>query len=326
MLYGSLAAVAFTVFAAGFLREPRRVSNAVWLGVAATLSGLALLVFSPAWVRETLLLPAIAAVALLTPVALLGNGVVMWRREGHRPANVLSLAAGVALAGVVVLTLVLGPAGSRWAMAALGSVLLACAYVSFLFACLLVYSVLYGRIVRRRGVTAILVLGAGLRGAEVPPLLAGRLDRARQLYRRQSGEPPLIVVSGGQGPGETVTEAVAMRDYLVRRGIPAAKVLLEEQATSTEENLRYGVEVLGKRSRAEKTVVVTNNYHVFRTAVTARRMHLPVHVLGSPTALYFLPSAFIREFVALLVHYWRINLILLVLLVILPWLAAVFRA
>ncbi|GAB2755912.1 YdcF family protein [Amycolatopsis magusensis] len=325
-LYGSLSAMALAVFVAGFLREPRRVSNAVWLGVAATLFGLALLVFSPGWVGESLVLPAIAVVALLTPVALLGNGVVMWRREGHRPANVLSLLAGAGLAAVVVLTLVIGPGGSRWAVAALGSVLLACAYVTFLFACLLGYSVLYGRIVRRRGITAILVLGAGLHGTQVPPLLASRLDRARRLYRRQSGQPPLIVVSGGQGPGEDKTEAAAMREYLVRHGIPADRVLLEEQATTTEENLRFGVEVLGKRPARKEVVVVTNNYHVFRTAVTARRLRLPVHVLGAPTALYFLPSAVIREFIALVVHYWRLNTVLLCLLVALPWLLALSRS
>ncbi|MGC7094375.1 hypothetical protein ACPZ19_06910 [Amycolatopsis lurida] len=53
--------MAFTVFTVGFLREPRRVSNAVRLGVAVALAGLALLVFSPGWVRDTLVLPAVAA-------------------------------------------------------------------------------------------------------------------------------------------------------------------------------------------------------------------------------------------------------------------------
>jgi hypothetical protein len=52
----------------------------------------------------------------------------------------------------------------------------------------------------------------------------------------------------------------------------------------------------------------TSNYHVFRTAVLARRLRLRLDVIGAKTASYFVPSAFLRELVALLRQHWRVNL------------------
>jgi uncharacterized SAM-binding protein YcdF (DUF218 family) len=148
------------------------------------------------------------------------------------------------------------------------------------------------------------VLGAGLIGSRVPPLLASRLDRALRLYRRdqETGRSPVIVVSGGQGADESVSEAFAMRQYLVERGVPEDDIVLEDQATTTEENLRYSKKLLAERGHIGRVVAVTNNYHVFRTAVLSHKQGLRLQVIGAPTAWYFVPSAFLREFVALLVR------------------------
>src|ERR1700730_17649068 len=98
--------VFFGVFSLGFVlvflyrvyREPRRFSNAVWLGIAVLFSGMWLLggISGILWLEVTvfalLVLMAVLAVVVL-PWALIANGVVMWRREGHRLANLLSLLA-----------------------------------------------------------------------------------------------------------------------------------------------------------------------------------------------------------------------------------------
>jgi uncharacterized SAM-binding protein YcdF (DUF218 family) len=110
----------------------------------------------------------------------------------------------------------------------------------------------------------------------------------------------LLVVSGGQGPDEQVTEAAAMRAYLLDNAVPAAHVVLEDRATTTEENLRYSTALLTERGTPGPVAAVTNNYHAFRAAVLARKLGMPVAAVGAPTPRHYLPSAFLREVVALM--------------------------
>jgi uncharacterized SAM-binding protein YcdF (DUF218 family) len=91
-----------------------------------------------------------------------------------------------------------------------------------------------------------------------------------------------------------------MRDYLVHKGLPETEIILEDKSTTTEQNLRYSTELLKNQDVRGPIAAVTNNYHAFRAAVTARRLGLPVEAVGAPTANYFLPSAFLREVIALL--------------------------
>jgi uncharacterized SAM-binding protein YcdF (DUF218 family) len=151
----------------------------------------------------------------------------------------------------------------------------------------------------------VIVLGSGLLGERVPPLLASRLDRAVVFWRRCP--EALVVVSGGQGPDELRSEAAAMEDYLVAAGVPGTQLVLEDRAATTAENLRYSIALLNERGFTGRVLAVTNNYHVFRTAVLARRLGLRLDVIGARTASYFVPSAFLREFVALLVQYRKTN-------------------
>lgn len=296
-----VGAAALLVFAARLVREPRRLGNAVWLGLALLLGGLWVL---RAALHLEWLVPVlgvlVAVVALALPAALIVNGVRMVRREGRSLANLLSFLLG---AGMLVLEgLFFVPLG-RWGSALVATAAVLACYFGFLFASLLGYSMLYGRLRRRTGFDAIIVLGCGLDGDRVTPLLAARLDRAIQLYEREA-TPPLLVVSGGRGPGETTTEAAAMREYLHAREIPANRIRREDRATTTEENLQLSAALLGD-ARPHRVLAVTSNYHVFRTAVECRRLGLPFDATGAPTARYFLPSALLREFAALILHYRR---------------------
>lgn len=310
MVFGIAAIVPALFFVIGMIRDRRRLGNAVWLGVTLVFLLLWLVFRASALGGWAAALVGYAIVAVLLglgfvlPVALIANGVLMLRREGFSPANVLSLLAGLAIVGVVaafwLATARTGPAVD----AVIGSLLVVAAYVAFLFVSLLLYSVVYGSIGRRTGFDAVVVLGAGLIGDRVPPLLASRLDRGVHLYRREvaAGRTPLVVVSGGQGPGEAVSEAAAMREYLLGRGVPDELIVVEDRSTTTEQNLAYSAELLRAREWSGRAVAVTNNFHVFRAAVLARRLRLRMQIIGAPTAWYYLPSAFLREFAALLTH------------------------
>jgi uncharacterized SAM-binding protein YcdF (DUF218 family) len=317
------AGVALVVFAARLAREPRRLGNAVWLGVALLLTALWLLraALHLEWLTPVLLglLGVVAVlVALVLPAALIVNGVRMWRREGRSAGNLLSLGLGAGLVTLEALTF--APLG-RWGSALVAIAVVLTGYFGFLFLSLLVYSVVYSRIGRRGGFDAIIVLGCGLDGERVPPLLAGRLERAIRLHDREQ-VPPLLVVSGGRGPGETISEAEAMHAYLRDRGIPDDRIRREDRARTTEENLRFSAALLPADAR--RVVAVTSNYHVFRTAVECRRLSLPFHATGSPTARYFLPSALLREFAALILHYRRTTIVACVLIAGAGLLLAVF--
>ncbi|MEV4600873.1 YdcF family protein [Amycolatopsis sp. NPDC049253] len=308
-----LALLADLIFVVRFLREPRRLGNAVWFAIALVLTGLWLfsLTSGLVWLQTVVLIVVgvVAMVAaLVLPWALIANGAVMWRREGHRPANMLSLLAGLAILAVYAFTIgaVAFTRTAPWLIVVALSALLFSAYLAFVFTALLMYSVLYSRLNRRARAAAIIVLGSGLLGDRVPPLLASRLDRGVQCYH---GSPEaVVVVSGGQGSDELTSEAAAMAAYLENAGVPRSSVLLEDKATTTDENLRFSVELLRVRGISGRILAVTNNYHVFRTAILARRLRLRLDVIGAKTASYFVPSAFLREFVALLVQYRKTNI------------------
>ncbi|MEU9098276.1 ElyC/SanA/YdcF family protein [Streptomyces sp. NPDC048361] len=316
----ALAALFLVLFGIGVLRDRRRFSNAVYLGLAVVFLTLALLVLvddttGPAhpvlkWATVALLLvPVLGACTL--PFLLLANGVKMIRREGRSPANLLSLLAGLGILGLVALLITAVASGSRTLAIAGVTLTLIVGYVSFLFFCFIAYAFLYGRLQPRKNLDYVVVLGCGLaEGDQVPPLLASRLDRARRVYDAQlaRGNSPLIIVSGGKGSDEQVPEAHAMAEYLAARGVPAEYILREDRSRTTEENLRYSAELMSAGSPDYTCVIVTNNYHAFRAALTARATGVDGQVVGAATAAYFWPSATLREFAAVFLAHKHINL------------------
>ncbi len=116
---------------------------------------------------------------------------------------------------------------------------------------------------------AIIVLGSGIRGELLTQGLKNRLDAAIDCY--EENEDLLIVVSGGQGPQEDITEALAMERYLLSRGIPQDKIVKEEKATSTYENFVNSKRILDSLFEGEyATAFVSNEYHIYRASSLAR--------------------------------------------------------
>ncbi|MFG2899402.1 YdcF family protein [Streptomyces zaomyceticus] len=331
----ALAAVFLLFFGFGVRRDRRRFGNAVHLGLAVTFLGIGLIAGiddAPPGVAETVMLVVLLGLGL-GPVVLAGlltaNGVKMVRKEGRSPANLLSLLAGLGMFGVMILAVAAAVTGS-WALNILVvTTLFLLGYVSFLFVCFVGYAFLYGRMRIRRDADYVVVLGSGLIGGRrVPPLLASRLDRGREVYEklaaheRRDGVAPVLITSGGQGPDEELPESHAMADYLVERGFPAEAVLREDRSRTTEENILFSRELMERERPGASCVIVTNNFHAFRASLMARRAGMDGQVVGSPTAAYFWPSATIREFVAVFLQYKVVNLgicLTLILLGVLAW-------
>jgi uncharacterized SAM-binding protein YcdF (DUF218 family) len=178
---------------------------------------------------------------------------------------------------------------------------------------IVLYSWLYQLGVRhsRRTPSAIIVLGAGLIRGQVPPLLAGRLDRAMEARKKfaervgEGGAAPLLLVSGGKGRDESRSEAEAMAEYLhVRHGVPLGEVMVEDRSVNTRENIRFSKALLEREgvvpTRDRPVLAVTSNFHAFRAATLMRRERLLGQALGARTAGYYWPSASLREYMAIL--------------------------
>ena len=316
-----LSLLTFALFCLAVLRDPRRFGNAVLLGLSLTVLAAGMTVGRDPAANT----PLHAALDLATSVFLalgafgfvalafflLWNGAQMARKEGRRPANLLSLLAGLGILGVMALSFAALVTTSTPLIWIAGVSLPVVGYVSFLFTCFIGYAYLYGRLRVRRDVDFVVVLGSGLIGGNrVPPLLASRLERGRAVYEAQAarGNPPVLITSGGQGSDEDLPEAHAMADYLTERGFPKEHIEREDRSTTTEENLRFSKAIMQERRPGHRCVVVTNNFHVFRAAITARRAAVDGHVIGSPTAAYFWPTATIREFAAVFLQHKAVNL------------------
>lgn len=307
---------------AGWRYDPRRLRPALTLlaGLPVTLLGLAATLSASGAVPGALrVVVAVALVgggvaALVLTGFLLTNGVIMLRRERRTLAHLLTLIAGLGMLAVlllVVLALTVAGTGSgaarvvRWAALVAGGLL---GYVVFCFAGFLLGTLLYRRGARRFEPRYLVVLGAGLRDGRVSPLLARRLDRAVREFRRHGGRP-VVVPSGGQGPDEPRAEAEAMTEHLLLQGVPADSIMPELRSRSTAENLRFSRALFD--DPAARTLVVTSSFHVLRAAMITRTLGMRARVVGARTAGYYAPSAWLREFAALLVGHRVVHAVLI---------------
>lgn len=146
----------------------------------------------------------------------------------------------------------------------------------------------------------LIVLGAGIRGDKVTLPLKMRLDRAIEYHKKNS--KALIVVTGGQGFQETVTEASAMEKYLLENGVKKENIFKEEEATSTNENMRFSKEIIDKYfDREYKTVVVTNNFHIYRGVCIAKMEGFEnVYHMHAGLQWYNIVPCYLRESLAVL--------------------------
>ena len=238
---------------------------------------------STSWVEDLLVMALPWLGALLLGFLLISNGVVMVRRETRTLGNLLSLAAGIAIVATVILGVALVVLGEHpWSLIGV-IVLVLPAYPGFTALSYLIYCVEYGVRRPRPDSAAIVVLGSGLIGGEVPRLLADRLDEGQRWQQRlqhaDDSVPPLIP-SGGQGPDEPLPEGEAMAAYLIDHGVRPTDIVVEDRARDTRENLLFSTELAPATQTGQPLLVVTSNYHAGRAALISRRLGLAADVKG----------------------------------------------
>lgn len=123
---------------------------------------------------------------------------------------------------------------------------------------------------------AIVVLGAAQYNGRPSPVLKARLDHAARLYRRHLA--PRLIVTGGVGTGDSVSEAIVARRYLLETGIPDSAVRADTAGRTSEASLR---QVAGELPMGHRRVIlVSDGFHMLRLDIIARRFGL--EPLGSP--------------------------------------------
>jgi len=151
---------------------------------------------------------------------------------------------------------------------------------------------------------AVIVLGAAVHGRELSRTLTGRLDAALDYHARNPSA--LIVVSGGQGLQEDLPEAAAMQQYLLGHGVPGDDIVVEDRATSTEQNFAFSKVLLDARLPAGYTVAfVTDEFHVYRAGRIATATGLVATHVSSRTPWYFWPPNYLREELAVVLQWLR---------------------
>jgi uncharacterized SAM-binding protein YcdF (DUF218 family) len=170
---------------------------------------------------------------------------------------------------------------------------------------LVVLGILMGTAAKRASevkADAVIVLGAAVHGDRVTWVLSNRLDTAADWL---AAHPDAVcVVSGGQGDGESVTEASAMQKYLVeRKGVDPARILVEDKAENTRENFAFSKALIDERLGSDaKIAFVTTDFHVFRAGRVAMKAGISAVGIAAPDVWYIRINNFLRECVGITVY------------------------
>ena len=166
----------------------------------------------------------------------------------------------------------------------------------------------------------IIIHGCQIRkDGTLTPLLQARADRAIEFAKMQKerfGRPIVFVPSGGKGTDEVISEAEAIKRYLLEQGIPEKDILPETKSTTTEENFKFAYELIRKYHGSDffNIAFCTTNYHVFRSGLLGSKLGIRVEGIGSKTKRYYWLNAFVREYIATIVTEKRTHILMAIVL------------
>lgn len=146
-------------------------------------------------------------------------------------------------------------------------------------------------------VYTVIVLGCKVKNGRPTRMLRRRLNAAIE-YLRKSSES-VCIVSGGQGSDEICSEAFAMKEYLIGKGIDKERIYTEDRSTDTAENLNFSLKIVQTRKLPESIAIATDGFHQYRASLIAARMGINVKAISSQTEPRYAPTYYVREWLAL---------------------------
>jgi len=334
-------------FAVTVLWRPQRFSNCIFLGVALLVSVIFLTGLAGDYQGRALVAVFLLCVVAIfaVPVMLIMNGVTMLRRESRSVGNLLSLILGIVIGiGEILFVVSLLTELPAIDLQQLAMPMTVIWVTVFYFSCWILTFVLYVLFIQwmphRMQFDYVIIHGSGLIGGDgIGRLLGNRIDKAIEIYHKCKVKP-MLIPSGGKGGDETVSEAEAMKKYLLEHGIPEQAILTEDGSATTMENLQNSMKLIVEHSGKQitkgcryvgkqpgsRTALISSNYHIYRCLLYAAKLKFHCVGIGAKVAWYYWPSATLREFVAVFTKmphvFWMFGGYLLV--VVLPTLAVVF--
>ena len=316
MLY-IITGIVIVAFIFSMLRDNRSMWNPALLIVGVFFSYLSLVQLFYTSGDENVYMITLAAgflgvpfLVFLSGIFLIYNGFVLLKREGKSKVNYLSLGMGILIIAFYIMIFVRAYGTDNyifyqnpWLNIFFIFVIYSYIIFGFAFAGFLLYSLLYNFIPKGKNYDFIIIHGAGLlNGERVTPLLKRRINKAVEAFKKSRNSNIKLIASGGQGADEKISEARAIFNYLMEEtDVPGEAVLMEDQSKTTYQNLLFSKKLGESLVETPRFLFVTNDYHVFRTSTYAKKIGIRGDGLGCSTASYYLPSAFIREYVALCV-------------------------
>ena len=273
------------------------------------------------WIRVILAALAILLILAMFPLLLFTfliiEGIQLIRKEGFSFTNCLTLGLAFGIILNVFILCYINPTSHPILGLFASLMTTATSFLSFQLAIFLLSAIVnlihFGK---RKHFDQIVVLGSGLFGDQVPPLLQGRIRKGIKVQKCNPNA--FMILSGGQGPGETVPEGRAMKKWALQNGADPDRTICEAQSRNTEENLEFSRKIFPKPNG--KTCIVSTYYHVFRALLLSKKMNINALGYGSRTKLYFTINAFLREYIAYLNMTKKRQLMILIIL----WLPALF--
>ena len=149
----------------------------------------------------------------------------------------------------------------------------------------------------------MIVLGCKVNDRDPSLTLQNRLTAA--LDYLNNNPDSLCIVTGAQGPGETVTEASVMYLWLCDHGISPSRLLAEEQAMNTQDNLRYSSALMEQYPEYNKTIVIaTSDFHVYRALRIADSLGMEASPIAAKTPWWLYPTYVVREMYGILENWF----------------------
>ena len=154
-----------------------------------------------------------------------------------------------------------------------------------------------------------IVLGSAVRRSRPGPALKARLDAAAEYCAENTDAA--VIVSGGKGWDENVSEASVMYKYLTGSGVDADRIIVEDKSRNTYENFKLSDKITDGAMRGASVVTITNGFHAFRAKLYAKLCGINTHTLSAPTRPYLIPVSYVRECLAMvkmIVYYLPVHL------------------
>ncbi|MBG9984380.1 YdcF family protein [Aerococcaceae bacterium DSM 111022] len=169
-------------------------------------------------------------------------------------------------------------------------------------------------------VQLIAILGARVEDSEqIPLVLTRRVRYAIKVYSKLTSDEQKnvrFIVSGSQSVSGAISEALAMERLLIAGGIPQSQIILEEQATTTEENLYFVKRVVESNQWLGDLLVITSDFHLVRTQLLAWNQVVSVNLKGASTPFWLVPYYLVRDLLGFIVLTKGINVMLLIYLLV----------